>query len=246
MLADASRWGVGLITPYTMLVGTGLLVSALWWSRLVKRQGGDRRLPVVYACGLLGALVGAKAAFLLAEGWAFRGDTVALLTGKSITGALLLGYAGVELGKRLLGYHRVTGDLFSLVVPAGIALGRVGCIVQGCCPGRACSTAWWTVTDHGGISRWPAAHAELAFNLIFLVWAAAAARIGWLRGNRFHVYLIAYGLFRFTHEFLRDDARVAGPVSVYHVLAGMLVVLGVWRFIARLRQAHAEATLDVA
>ena len=50
--------------------------------------------------------------------------------------ALLGGYLGVEIAKRFLRYPGTTGDWFALVVPLSIMLGRVGCILHGCCSGR--------------------------------------------------------------------------------------------------------------
>ncbi len=220
-------------TVYSALVLAAVAATALVWWRLVR--AGDRRLALVYIAGLLGAVVGAKLAFLFAEGWHYRDDYWALLSGRSITGGLLGGYAGVELAKWWLGYRAITGDLFAIIVPIGIAIGRVGCLVQGCCPGVTCEQAWWSVTDHAGTHRWPAAAVELAFNGLFLGWALIARRRGWLPGNLFHVYLIAYGVFRFGHEFLRDDQRMAGSFGGYHIIAAGMAAFGLWRFIGRRR-----------
>ena len=92
----------------------------------------------------------------------------------------------------------------------------------------------WTLTDAKGLHRWPAAPAEMIFNAIMLAWPLVAVRAGWLPGNRFHVYLIAYGVFRFAHEFARDDVRMLGPIGGYHVLALAILGLGVWRLCQRL------------
>jgi hypothetical protein len=70
-----------------------------------------------------------------------------LATGKSVLGALLGGYAGVELAKHALGLRAATGDLFALVAPLGIGIGRVGCLLHGCCLGERCAPAWWTLRD---------------------------------------------------------------------------------------------------
>jgi prolipoprotein diacylglyceryltransferase len=161
---------VGL-TWYTALSAAGLALSVLAWARLAPIRAG---LGGVYLGALGGALVGAKLAFLLAEGWHYRNDTLALLTGRSISGALLGGYGGVELAKHLLRRPGATGDLFALVVPLGLIVGRVGCLVQGCCPGVECDPHWWTITDAHGLPRWPAAAAEMVFNAAFLLWATAA------------------------------------------------------------------------
>jgi phosphatidylglycerol:prolipoprotein diacylglycerol transferase len=222
------------INVYGWMVLAGIALSALVWSRAGARGGAPQgRLTLVYFGGLLGALVGAQLAFLLADGWFHRGDWLALLSGRSITGGLLGGYAGVEVAKKLTGYSRATGDVFCVLVPMCLALGRVGCITAGCCPGVPVAPAWWAELDDQGLARWPAAATELAFNAAFLLWALAAGRWGWQRGNRFHVYMIAYGLFRFVHQFLRDDHHWLGALGGYHLLALAIVALGAWRYAQR-------------
>ena len=79
------------------------------------------------------------------------------------------------------------------------------------------------------------AAAELAFNAPFLTWALSAARLNWQSGNRFHIYLIAYGLFRFAHEFARSDVSRRGPVTGYHFLAALIFVFGPVRYVQRRR-----------
>ena len=230
------------VTPYGWLMLVGILFTAWIWGKLLRDRRGDIRLTIVYFAGLFGALLGAKLAFFAAEGWHHRGDWVALVSGRSITGALLLGYLAVEIAKKRCGIRSATGDLFALVVPMGIGLGRAGCILQGCCPGVICEPAAWTVLDAAGHPRWPSAHLELAFNLLFLAWVVLATRRNWLPTNRCHVYLIAYGAFRFAHEFLRDDVRLVGPLTGYHALALAVFALGTWRFRTRLHELrHGEA-----
>ncbi|MHC5028799.1 MAG: prolipoprotein diacylglyceryl transferase [Planctomycetota bacterium] len=226
---------------YAALTILGILATASLWGRILGTgREHDGRLTLVYFFGLFGALVGAKAGFLFAEGYAYRDDWVALLTGRSITGALLGGYAAVEIGKRVVGYTRVTGDAFALIVPVALVIGRIGCLFAGCCPGVACGEHWWTITDAAGVVRWPAAGVELLFNVLFMAWAVLATRLDWQVGNRFHVYLIAYGLFRFGHEFLRDDQRLVGSFGGYHVIALALAAFGAWRYGTR-RRALANA-----
>lgn len=183
------------VSPYAWLMLAGIAGSAIIWLWLFrKNRTSSAQLLVVYGGALLGALIGAKLAFLVAEGWHYRNNLVALISGRSITGGLLGGYAGVEITKAILGLRGTTGDRFALIVPAALALGRVGCLIQQCCPGVECAPAWWTTVDDHGVHRWPAQFVELAFNIAFLLWAIIATRRDWLPGNRFHTYLIAYGV----------------------------------------------------
>jgi phosphatidylglycerol:prolipoprotein diacylglycerol transferase len=218
---------------YGVLLLVGLLTSAWLWSRLGRPRP---EMLLVYAAGLLGAFLGAKLGYLLAElPFHLRDANVfeQALTGKTITTGLLGGYAGVEIGKKLVGHRKATGDLFAVVVPVGLFFGRIGCYLHGCCPGIARGSAWFTVTDAAGVSRWPATLVEAGFNLaaaavLFALWKRRA-----LPGQLFHVYLIAYGAFRFAHEFFRDTPRIGPGLSPYQLLALLLVGFGSWRFAVR-------------
>ncbi len=255
-------------TAYGWLMLAGIFASIALWSRVARR---DSRLVLIYIAALAGAFFGAKIVYLAAEGWLHWHDEnrwVILATGKSITGALLGGYAGVEIAKKFLGYTSATGDWFAIIAPVGIMLGRIGCVLHGCCLGRVCDAAWFTVNDAHGVARWPAAQAELLFNLLALGGVlllrgrarhsvrAALETTGdgahgvtrptsntthspsdhLLAGQHFHLYLIAYGLFRFAHEFLRATPQVLGPVSGYQIAALCVAGLGAIGFWLRRTQ----------
>ena len=231
-------------TAYGWLMLAGIFVSIALWSRVAKR---DSRLVLIYVAALAGAFLGAKLVYLAAEGWLHWHDEtrwLILATGKSVTGALLGGYAGVEIAKRLLGYRGVTGDWFALIAPLGIILGRIGCVLHGCCLGVACQPAWFTVNDATGVARWPAAQVEFIFNAVAL---AVLALLKWRKlmpGQLFHLYLIGYGLFRFAHEFARETPQILGPISGYQIAALALVGLGAWRFWQR-KQAPQTLTANL-
>lgn len=222
-------------SAYGWLMLVGIIVSIFFWSRLARR---DDRLLLVYVAALLGAFLGAKVVYLLAEGWIDWSEPDRwrrLLTGKTILGGLLGGYLSVEIAKRAVGYRSATGDWFALIVPVGILIGRVGCWLHGCCPGRVCEASWYTLQDSAGVDRWPAVPLEIIFNLLSLL---AALLLRWrkiLPGQHFHLYLIAYGWFRFAHEFVRDTPRVLGPLSGYALAALATAALGMAGFILRRR-----------
>jgi phosphatidylglycerol:prolipoprotein diacylglycerol transferase len=217
-------------TAYGWLMLAGIFVSIALWSRVARR---DERLVLIYIAALAGAFIGAKLAYLAAEGWLYWHDEnrwVILATGKSITGALLGGYAAVELAKKYLKYTGTTGDWFALIAPAGIMLGRVGCMIHGCCLGKTCEESWFTIRDVHGVPRWPASQMEFVFNALALV---AILLLRWrkiLPGQHFHLYLMAYGIFRFLHEFLRDTPQVFMGLSGYQFISLATIALGAWGF----------------
>lgn len=229
------------VSPYPLLLFAGIVISLIVWTGLAKR---DERLLIIYVAALVSAFVGAKLVYLAAEGWMFWNHPqrwTILATGKTILGALLGGYLGVELAKKGIGYRQPTGDLFAVTVPIGIVLGRIGCLLHGCCPGRIWVPHWWTVRDASGVARWPSVSVEIGFNLVAaavllsLRARRAPGQAHWLPGQHFHLYLIAYGLFRFVHEYFRDTPRIAAGVSGYHLAALAAVGLGTVGFLRRQR-----------
>ncbi len=207
----------------------------------------------MYVGGLVGALLGAKLGYVLAElpfRWGEPAFWLYLLHGRTVLGALLGGYVGVEGGKWLVRERASTGDRFALIVPVGIALGRVGCLCYGCCRGVVCEASWWTIADGNGVARWPAPAVEMGFNLLMAGLIAWLWRRGRLRGQLFHVYLIGYGLFRVAHEPMRESVRYSLGFTPYQVLAAVLVGFAVWRFVQRWRgqelgRWRGEAAIDL-
>ncbi|MEZ6191555.1 MAG: prolipoprotein diacylglyceryl transferase [Phycisphaerales bacterium] len=228
---------------YMLLMALGLGFSAWVWSGRFKHRP---EMVIVYAAGLLGALIGAKLGYIVAELPYYRHDPAFwqyALVGRTIIGALLGGYIGVEVGKKLAGYTEPTGDVFALAVPVGIALGRIGCLLHGCCQGIICREPWWwTATGPDGLPRWPAPMIEFTFNILAALILLVLYRKRCFRGQLFHLYLIAYALFRIAHEPMRDTPRLPAGVSTYQVLVAVLLLFACWRFRVR-QQASSNRTL---
>jgi phosphatidylglycerol:prolipoprotein diacylglycerol transferase len=223
------------ISPYTWLLLAGLVISFFFWTRRARQ---DKRLLFIYGAALVGAFFGAKLVYLLAEGWLHFGAPdmwLQLAAGKSILGALLGGYVFVELAKRHVGYRGATGDDFALIAPISIGLGRIGCLLHGCCLGLVCRPEWYALRDAEGVTRWPAVPLELAFNVIAFVLFLLLRHRKVLLGQHFHLYLIGYGLFRFAHEFARATPRLIGAFSGYHFAALAMILFGLAAFFHRQR-----------
>lgn len=193
---------------YVLLMVAGIGIGAFFWLR---HSRGDPALPLIYFGGLAFAFLGAKLAFLLAEGWLhFNAPDrwTVWLSGKSVMGALPGGWLGVELMKKAVGYRGITGDRFAMLIPVPLVLGRIGCLGAGCCGGVSCF-----------FGRWPAVPVEIAFQIAALAALAWMRRQGLWRGQHFHLYLMGYGVFRFAHEFLRATPKPFFGVSGYQILA---------------------------
>ena len=231
-------------SAYGWLMLAGIVASIAGWARVARR---DQRLVLIYIAALAGAFLGAKLVYLGAEGWLHWHDAnrwVILATGKSITGALLGGYAAVELAKWMLDYPGKTGDWFAIIAPLGIMFGRIGCMLHGCCLGKVCAANWYTLNDENGVSRWPASQMEFLFNALLLGVVLWMRRQKILTGQHFHVYLMAYGLFRFFHDFLRDTPAILGPISGYQIAALGIFALGAAGYVRRRTDNAVEPRMD--
>ncbi len=219
---------------YAIPVLVGLALAALFpASRAIQDPEARRKYRILQVATLVGAIVGAKLAAMFGDlGWPIepiREPETMLLGGRSITGALLGGFLGAEVLKPVLGYREPPNDRFAMILPFSVAIGRVGCLLSGCCRGAPTSVPW-AVTDADGITRHPAPVYEMLFQLAvggLFVWMVKNDR---MRGRIFALYLVLYGTFRFFTEMIRDTPRLfGGLVSGYQVLALLMVIVGaVW------------------
>ena len=189
-----------------------------------------RQYWLVQAMVVIGAIVGAKVAVLFGEfGWpirAMRGDwTGVLMSGRSVLGALIFGLIAGELGKPLVGYRRPPNDRFAAVLPFSFAIGRMGCLLNGCCRGLPWD-GWCAITYSDGLPRHPAAGYEMIFLLAVGLAFMWMVKRGVLRGRLFSLYLVLYGVFRFVSEYWRETPRIFGVLSGYQVLALVCVAVG--------------------
>jgi phosphatidylglycerol:prolipoprotein diacylglycerol transferase len=197
------------------------------------------RYYTMQAITALGAAVGAKLGVLFGDAlWPIRpfDDWSALLvSGRSIAGALLFGFLAVEAAKPLLRYDIPPNDRFAVMLPFSIAIGRIGCLVAGCCRG-----APWdgplAITYADGIPRHPAQLYEALFQLV-AGWALLVLlRRKALFGRLFALYLAAYGLFRFVTEFIRDTDKAFAGLSAYQWMSVAMIVAGTTALYLRSRR----------
>jgi phosphatidylglycerol:prolipoprotein diacylglycerol transferase len=186
----------------------------------------------------LGAVIGAKFAVVLGDAlWPIKPfhDWWALLaSGKSIVGALLFGFIAVEVAKPLMHYDIPPNDRFAIVLPFSIGIGRIGCLIAGCCRGVP-HDGPLSIAYDDGILRHPAQLYEILFQFaagygLLLLWRRQA-----LFGRLFALYLVAYGVFRFVSEFWRETAKPYDGLSAYQLMCVAMVIAGGIALVLRTR-----------
>lgn len=110
---------------------------------------------------------------------------------------------GVQVGTML--------DLLAIAGLPGLAVGRVGCMLHGCCPGRSTKVPLQVLQIAGALLAW----------VLALVCAAALGGTG----IAFCVGATVYSLLRFFTEFLRDLPRGGHGLAVSQLVALALSVV---------------------
>jgi prolipoprotein diacylglyceryltransferase len=222
---------------YLLFVGIGVLIAfAFPVTRHIKDSRLRRQYYIVQGFMLLGAIIGAKLSVLLGDynwPWVPMKDWANVLwSGRSITGALILGFLFAELAKPLVGYTLPPNDRFAALIPFTIGIGRIGCMTAGCCGGIPYD-GWCSLAGPDGIPRYPTQLFEFVFQIVVGISFVLMVRRQILFGRLFSLYLILYGTFRFFTEFVRDTPKFYDGYSGYQVLSLVMIVLGTAVFLKR-------------
>lgn len=193
---------------------------AIW--RAKKKQVLIEDVFIVLASGCGFAIIGAKLLYLIVTyslediiNFIKNGD-FSFLEGSGLVflGGLICSIIGAWIGSLLA--KRKLADFEALIVPiipVGHAIGRIGCLMAGCCYGklydgpfavhyRNWTTGEWTVEGY-----FPIQLLEALLNCVMAV-------VLYIRSNKKHPeyfllldYLMYYSITRFFLEFLRGDAE---------------------------------------
>jgi phosphatidylglycerol:prolipoprotein diacylglycerol transferase len=202
---------------------------------------------------IIAALVGAKLMLVVTDFNYFRQQPRELLSlvraGGVFYGGLI---AAVGVGFWLVRRYQLpvwtTGDLMAPGIALGHVIGRLGCLLAGCCYGRSTSVPWAiTFTDPVAsinvgtpldVPLHPTQLYEAGAELIILVLLLVTERRGKpFAGRTFWGYMLLYGISRFIIEFYRGDERgVVFGLSTSQFVAVLMIPASLymlWRLRAR-------------
>lgn len=131
-------------------------------------------------------------------------DLNLLISGRTIVGGLLGGAVGTLLAKRIFKIKERLGNQIAIPVALGMAVGRIGCLLRGCCYGQATSLPWGIdLGDH--IHRHPTQIYEMIFDMALVVLLIGIKAKGVKPGELFKWFMNCYLSFRFLLEFIRVE-----------------------------------------
>ena len=236
------------IGSYGLCLTVGFVLTAIMAMRKGKPQGlmiEDVLIVGAFALGF--ALLGGSLLYVFVtyppeKVWEFilRGDFGFLGSGIVFYGGLIGGIAGAFLGIRVAGCKLCLIER-SVVpfVPVGHAIGRIGCVLAGCCHGFAYEGPFALYYPNSvlGLSPdqgyFPVQILEALGNLGicgFLIWYEKRMR---RTTELIFVYLGLYATFRFFLEMLRGDAvrGVWFHLSTSQIISVLLLIIAAVGFL---------------
>jgi phosphatidylglycerol:prolipoprotein diacylglycerol transferase len=234
------------IHAYGLLLAAAYLLGLQFALIRARQRGLDRqRVMDLGIWIILSALAGAKLLLLAVDVRQFTSSPRAFL-GLLQSGGVFYGglIAAVVVALWYMRRHRMpiwtTTDVFAPGIALGHIVGRLGCLMAGCCFGRPAFVPWAvTFTDPAspvaaaglaGIPLHPTQLYEAAAEAVILVILLAFERRGRpFPGRTFWTYMLLYGVSRFAIEFYRGDARgmVFDVVSTSQFVSLLIVPLAI-------------------
>ena len=220
------------VRSYDAMTALGIAMALT----LTTRRSRQARLSGIQV--LVGALVvfvagivGARAFYVLTDlGYylAHPGQILSLY-GSGIQGGLLAGGATLALLARLgpLSFWEM-GDLIAPGVVLGQAIGRVGCLLNGCCHGRE-TNSWLGLylPAYGGdwAYRYPTQLIHAGANLLIFLILMRVERHKPYDGFILLLYAILFSAQRLAIDFLRDSGPAFGGTSAALVVSPAAILI---------------------
>jgi phosphatidylglycerol---prolipoprotein diacylglyceryl transferase len=226
ILAAGSRETYQFFVVLAMLLGG--------W--IIRQDAGDWRLTekqkwLLLFVAFVGAMVGSAIPAYFSGGLIERIAWMAPISPKTVMGGILVSFLFVAIFKRAFSMRYDTSDGFARGAVTIMAVGRIGCIFQHCCYGRA---ADWGMDFGDGVNRIPVQYIEATGLFLMLVLIHQLHVRNLFPGRRLFIVFVLYGVMRFGLEFLREPvADLYLGVGYYQWIALLIFATGVWQVLRR-------------
>ncbi|MEI7579718.1 MAG: prolipoprotein diacylglyceryl transferase family protein [bacterium] len=222
------------IESYSFFVVLALLTAAAVYYFYVHKDKltGEKAIYLALAA-ITGGTIGSKIPIWLIhfhEIFNSHTNLVSILSGRTITGGLIGGTLAVIIVKKILKIQVRKGNIFAPAAALGIAVGRIGCLLRGCCYGSITQLPWGIdFGDH--ITRHPTQIYEALYCLllfiIIVIWKEKHPKPGQL----FDFFMISYFSFRFFIEFIKFEPAIYLGFTAFQLISILVLMKYVIKFL---------------
>lgn len=225
------------IHPHTFFESLAFICSFSIQFFFKSSQEESQSSRFLWISTLIGALLGAKILHWLEifpSLYENRYQLKAWLGGKTIVGALIGGWLGLEIAKRKLKWQGYSSSSLVYAIIFGICIGRIGCFLTGLEEETYGShtTLPWGV-DFGDGPRHPTQIYEIIVLFSIAVIITIALKLGKLfkPGEVFRFFILIYFIWRFSIDFIKPHPWIILHTSViqWACLVMIPITLFSWR-----------------
>ncbi len=234
-LIPIHSYGVLLMAAFLCAIGVLIVLG--------RKQGHSSDAMIEMALwAILVGLIGCRLGYVIQNLGRYSADPLSILNLRQggmtlITGIIAGSIAlGVYFHRKGIPFMNVL-DLVSAPALIGMAVGRIGCVLHGCCFGKMCDASVAMALTYPnpniGGPRYPSQLYELVLDLILMAMVIAHLPRRKFAGQAFWLTFGGYGLIRFCTEFFREGSLIgaftlAQWTSLLFAFISLLGYLGVF------------------
>ena len=214
------------IYSYGGMLMLSFICSTLLAIHLGKKRNysADAVVELVMGC-IISGIIGCRLGFILQSPLHYLQHPLAAINlregGMTITGGLVVSVLWLIWNYRKSSVLNVY-DFMAGPVIIGMAVGRIGCLMHGCCFGEICDLPWAITYPPGTLPapllagpRHPSQIYEMVMDLILLAYMYYRFPRLKYAGELFYTFFAGYGVIRFLDEMTRYVDTQMGPLNLY-------------------------------
>ena len=255
---DPVAFTIGSLTIrwYGIMVAVGVISMLVISAREVKRLGIARDIYTLALCCIIGGLIGGRLAYIIYDWEHFVANPQDIIgfSGLAQNGMIagVIAAALIYMGVTRMRFSELLslGDAAAIGTPLAIAIGRVGCTLNGCCYGLPAPDLPWAVVYTHPNSIAPLNTPIHPTQIYHLLWGLIVFGIVWRfrdklkpEGSLFFFFICIFTIGDFALRFLRDEEPWLWSFRAAQLVDLAVLVIFVPWLIIRLRRFQKQALL---
>ncbi len=237
-IGDFTVYSYGTILALDLLVSLYLFIKFSKYFKI-----GAELAFRIFVINIIALIVGGKIGYIFSHFYEYyKGNLLEFFSnlfiaffyaGLAIQGAIIFSTISLVFISR---YFKINFwsllDNFSIVAPFSIFIGRIGCLLAGCCYGKVCNCEYG-IYLHNAV-RYPTQLMESLLNLVafFIIYfyfnkLIKNNELDNNKGKISALFFMLYGLIRFFVEFYREGTPVIFYFNIGQIFAAFMFSFGI-------------------